>query len=108
MKKLLCLVLSVLMMWVCMLPVAGDQHEAESAERLMLIAKEKLPIDDNVFEFQNYSLHTADHGNNYRFYWVSKDKNADQSIYATLSEDGIITGYSYYKPKNTDKLSFAT
>ncbi len=108
MKKLLCLVLSTLMMWVCMLPVAGDQHEAESAERLMLIAKEKLSIDDNVFEFQNYSLHTTDHGNNYRFYWVSKDKNADQSIYATLSEDGIITGYSYYKPKNTDKLSFAT
>lgn len=107
MKKTMCLLLCVVLAAGMFLPASADSAESVTAERLILVAKEKLSVDDAVMEFQNYYLNETEHGRLYSFYWKAKDENIYRTIRASLNEEGIISEYHLYEDRDTSRLSFA-
>lgn len=107
MKKVLCLVLGVLLCVGMLLPVYGTGAESIEIEKLILIAKEKLAIDDSLVQFRNYYFNETESGKNYNLYWESQDENTYRDISVTIGEDGIITNYYYYENKGKEQMAFA-
>jgi len=107
MKKMLCLVLSIMVCFSLFLPVYGAEAESAEIEKLILIAKEKLSIDDNLVEFRNYYLSETEGGKVYSLYWESKEENTYRDISVTIDKDGVIINYYYYEKKSQEQLSFA-
>ena len=107
MKKMVCLLLSVLLFVGILLPVSADSDEGEVIKKLILTAKEKLPIDDESMEFRNYYQNQTKYGHTYSLYWEAKDKNTYRNISATLEEDGTILEYYLYEDKGPVKQGFS-
>lgn len=107
MKKMLCLMLSFVLSLGVVLPVGAAEAESAEMERLILIAKEKLSIDDNVVEFQNYYYNETEDGKIYNLYWRSKDETNYRDISVAIGDDGIITNFYDYENKSEKKPSFS-
>ncbi|MBQ4518152.1 MAG: S-layer homology domain-containing protein [Clostridia bacterium] len=107
MKKMLCLMMSLMLCLGLVLPVTAAEAESAEMERLILIAKEKLSIDDSLVEFRNYHYNETENGKNYNLYWTSKDEAVYRDISVTIGSDGIITNFYDYENKAEEKPSFA-
>ncbi len=107
MKKVVCLLLSVLVCLGIFLPVSADSADSEVVKKLILTAKEKLPIDDTVMEFRNYYQNQTKYGNTYSLFWEAKDKNVYRNINVTLEEDGTVIEYYLYEDKGPTKQGFS-
>lgn len=97
MKKVLSLLMAVLVCVASAIPVWADDADSALVERLILAAKEKLPIDDDEVTFRNYYT-TGDDGDvSYSLYWQSEDEQNYKNIYVGLDPDGTIRSYNLYE-----------
>lgn len=107
MKKFLCTLLSILLCVSAALPSLAAEADGEEIGRLILLAKEKLDIDDSLVEFRNYYMSEDEGSKTYRLYWESKDENVSRDVQATIDEDGFISRYYIYEKRDSDKPGFA-
>ncbi|MBR6728796.1 MAG: hypothetical protein IKL80_01430 [Clostridia bacterium] len=107
MKKFISFVLSCLLVFGTICPALADEAESETVEKLILIAKEKLSIDDETMKFANYYRSESRDGLVlYTLDWESKDENTYKNIHASMHESGVIYSYSSYEDKGKIKPSF--
>ncbi len=92
MKKMLCLVLSLLLL-LGAVPVFADSTESELVASLILTAKNKLSISDEELEFARYYAIEGKTEKTYNLFWESKNPNVYLSVSATLNADGEILDY---------------
>ncbi len=107
MKKMVCLLLSFMLCLGMFLPAHADSEDSQVIKKLILIAKEKLSIEDSIMEFRNYYQNQTKYGNTYSLSWEAKDKNVYRNISATLEENGTILDYYLYEDKGPTKQGFS-
>ncbi|MBE7022696.1 MAG: hypothetical protein E7414_05740 [Ruminococcaceae bacterium] len=108
MKKMFCLILATVLCFSAGGAVSADTPESETVAKLILTAKDKLAISDEIMEFSNYYFHeTEDEGTLYTLDWETKDENTYGGISVTLNEEGIISRYSLHEDKPDTKPSFS-
>ena len=106
MKRMLCFVMSLVLCFSMVMPVFAAETESAEAERLILIAKEKLSIDDSLVEFRNYHFNESENGKLYHLYWSNKEDMTYRDISVTIGDDGIITHFYDNEEKAEEKPSF--
>lgn len=97
-------VLSVCLVFIMLLGVVpfafADEAESQKVAELILIAKDKLEIDDSIFAYENYHRQETAREILYSLNWKSRDELASSSVYVTINANGDIINYHLYNTEN--------
>ena len=88
MKKIICFLLSLLMILSSFTALAKD-----NIENVLAVVKSKIEIPAELSEFES-STNTRKDKTVFRFNWYNEDRSKNLTVTAT--DTGIITNYSYY------------
>lgn len=103
MKKILVWVL-VLSMVMAVMPTAIAAERTEEVEKLLISVKDRIEINDEEFEFEDYYENTYNGRTSYSLSWNSKEENGG-NIIVEADADGKIT-YFYKSDKSDYKVKF--
>ena len=96
MKRLLSICLVFIMLLGTSAIAFADQAESQKVAELILIAKDKLAIDDSVFAYENYHRQETAREILYSLNWKSRDELGSSSVYVTINVNGDIINYHLY------------
>lgn len=88
MKKILCLVLTLLMLLSSFSVLAQENMQTSLAS-----VKGKIEVPESLSEFDS-SISTRNEKTHYRFNWYNTD--GSENLTVTATETGVITNYGYY------------
>ena len=102
MKKLLCLLITVIFIFTALPSYAQDGN----MEKILLSVKERIPATESFEEF-NSRINSFNGRNVYYFEWSSNFKEKYTSLNVTATESGIISPSTVFKFCKLSSLSFS-
>lgn len=104
MKKIVSFLLSVLMCLSVSSLVFADDVISEDMQNAILLAKEKLGIDDNAFVMEDCFETTNRGQKTYSISWKSRDEYDSKTMSVEIDSEGLVWGYHTYNPTGDDDM----
>jgi len=98
MKKI-CTIILIFCIMISSVTCVFSSEDTQKIGELIISVKEKLSLNDDEYEFDNYYADSYNNKSLYSFSWKNK---SDESDYIRVRVDDNVRIYSYYKTDNND------